>query len=251
MIVIVVVMMMVGLRARINPVVLFFRKNAHRQKTQYYSEQVHAQNVEQQVVPPAFLEVGQDVLQRALKDLETYTYDRAQYPVAKDQSMSKMTKEVREHEWVQNRVPKHVPVAVGMARVVQAAVDTIVFVGQRNAEFGVQDVEKVTNIIDVKHKKEGEEHEEQDTGRVNATPHHGVRSHHQAVAELNGSVTEESERRQQSTGAQPGLQRRGRVTQRIVYDDSQDGAQTKHRARLIDQAEWPLFFDKASSRSRA
>ncbi len=106
------------LRAGVEPVVPLVGEVPDREQPQQVPEQIHAQHVQQKMVPPALLKVGQDVLQRALQHLKAYTHHHAQDPVAQDERVREVAQQVRQHEGVQDGVPQHVPLARWVAGVV-------------------------------------------------------------------------------------------------------------------------------------
>lgn len=65
------------------------------------SQQVHAENIEHHVVPPALIEVGQQVPEHHLKQLEDHALEEHKFEVAADEGLDEPADNVGEYEDVE------------------------------------------------------------------------------------------------------------------------------------------------------
>lgn len=135
-----------------------------------HAQEVASENVRNQLVPPALLEVGQDVLRRDLQVLEPHGEHPQHAPVAEDERLPDPAEEMRENENVTYHA-LHVLEVVRVLWNVNAAVGGVIAVQQRNAKTRVKELHEFTRLGGGQRQNEQQETLVQNGDGENDLPH--------------------------------------------------------------------------------
>ena len=173
----------VGNVAEIDPVVLAGGEDAVDPHSDAHSREIASEDVHDHLVPPALLEVGEDVLRGDLQALEPDRNEPQNAPVAEDERFPDPAQEVGKNEDVSEDVLDVLEV-VRVLWNVDSAVGSVITVGQRGAQIGVEELHELAGIVRRKRQDEQKQTFVEDGDGKNDLPDHGVRSRNWAFLEL-------------------------------------------------------------------
>lgn len=164
-----------------------------RDREKPHAQHVAAEDVRDHLVPPALLEVGENVLHGHLQVLEPHREEPQDAPVAEDERFPDPAQEVRHDEDVAEDVPQVLEV-VGALGDVDAAVRGVVAVGQLHAQRGVEELHELARVVGRQRQDEQQEALVDDRNRFhsamgdmptkNNLPENGVRTIQRSLLEL-------------------------------------------------------------------
>ena len=137
-----------ALRRVVDPVDAHGAEPLERVVAEDDADEVAAEQVEEQVVPPALVEVGQPVPERDLADLESDRARPRHVPVAHDQELAPPAEEVCDEVHIEDGIAE---VGAGRCRVLrgeEAAVFAVAALGKGNAQVVVEDAKGLPGLID-------------------------------------------------------------------------------------------------------
>ena len=168
--------------------------------TALHSKHVAAEDVRDHLVPPALLEVGENVLHGHLQVFEPHREEPQDAPVAEDERLPDPAEEVRQDEDIAEDVAQVLEV-VGVLGDVDAAVRGVVAVGQLHSQRGVEELHELARVVwrqredeqqetlvDDRHRFDSEEY---DKGTQNDLPENRVRTSERSLLELHRERVED------------------------------------------------------------
>ena len=175
--------------AEVDPVVLASGEDAVDPHADAHSREIAAEDVHDHLVPPALLEVGEDVLRRDLQTLEPDRNDPQNAPVAEDERFPDPAEEVGEDEDVSEDVLDVLEV-VRVLWNIDSAVRGVITVGQRRAQIGVEELHELAGIVRGERQNEQKETFVEDRDGKNDLPDHWMRPRNWTFLELQKSSGE-------------------------------------------------------------
>lgn len=148
-----------------------------------HAQQVAAEHVRDHLVPPAFLEVGQDVLRGHLQVLEPHGEHPQDAPVAEDEGLPNPAQEVRENK----DVAKHVLHVLEVIRVlgnVDSAVRGVIAIQQGHAKTVIEEFHKLASLGGRQGQNEQQQALVQHRDAQHNLPHYGMGARNGTLLEL-------------------------------------------------------------------
>lgn len=156
-----------------DPVVLLESQQLQCELAQNDAEGVGDDEVENDAIPPALVEVGKNVSEAKLHGLKKSGAEEAEPGISEEHALDVPANSVPKEELVDNSVPD---VTVLRNRVLgseDAAVGSIAPLRKRNPELGIKELHVLTGLIDSVEGKEHESAQIDNAGKKHETPENG------------------------------------------------------------------------------